>query len=80
MLHAFGFKHGGSEYTVVGRYGMASPAEFSVALRIPKSQLRATLDAQSGVKLERTVTAISEAELVSNLELSYPGLTDFGTR
>jgi hypothetical protein len=80
MTHAFGFEHNGKRYGVVGKYSAGDREVFSITIRLHRSELRTSIDAQSGVKLEGTVAAASEADLVSKLEASYPGLTNFSER
>ena len=77
MTHAYAFEHDGKTYSVTGYFAVSGNEEFSVARRLHKSELRASIDAQAGAKLEGVVVAASEAELVGKLKALYPGLEHF---
>jgi hypothetical protein len=83
MAFRFEFDHDGKRRQVVGEYGTGLNQGFSVVTLVDGARrlLRAaSSDVPSGVGVECFVTAASEAELVSQLLASYPGMTGFSAQ
>lgn len=79
MTHRFKFRQGEDSFEVIGTYGKSNDQAFLVTalLEGAKRMMRASGSHPSGLKVEKLFQVESEVDLISELRISYPNMTDF---